>query len=229
MPMQKTIHIFLLLLISIFATAQNFSVSSTYTVMQGRSTEEVAPTVTLKNTSNTAIELRWEKIRNNVPQGWEVVVCDKQCYNTLIEGKTFTLAPGEVLSDFRVSFRPNGVEGIGNIEVKIYEVRNQLHATTVMFAASAQTSSTLGAHSSSNTPSIYPNPAIDHIQIQDIGENVKYLEVYNVVGRKVLDFSIRNDGNKYDVSELPRGMYMVRMLDRNRNILRTQRISKYNP
>ncbi|MFT5646651.1 MAG: hypothetical protein ACI976_001333, partial [Aureispira sp.] len=31
------------------------------------------------------------------------------------------------------------------------------------------------------------------------------------------------------VSNLPKGMYMVRMRDANGNIIRTQRISKYNP
>jgi hypothetical protein len=227
--MQKTVHIFLFLFFSILATAQNFSVSSTYTSSQGRNGEEVAPTVTLRNTGNTSIELKWEKIRNNAPQGWEIVVCDKQCYTGLVESKTFTLAPGESLNDFRVSFRPNGVDGIGNVEIKISEVRNPASSTTVVFAASAQNSGIGGNQNPSNTLNIYPNPAIDHIMIQDDGEQVKYLEVYNVVGRKIMDFSVRNDGVKYDVSSLPRGMYMVRMLDRNRNILRTQRISKYNP
>jgi hypothetical protein len=67
----------------------------------------------------------------------------------------------------------------------------------------------------------------DYIQIQD-GADVKYIEIHNALGRKVLDFNVVNSG-RYDIGDLARGMYMVRMLDRNRNIIRTQRISKYNP
>ena len=152
--MQKTIHIFLFLFISILASAQSFSVSSTYASSQGKNGEEVSPAISLKNTTNSNIELRWEKVRNNAPQGWEVVVCDKQCYTGLVDSKKFTLAPGESLNDFRVSFRPNGVDGIGNVEIKIYDVRNPASSTTVVFAASAQNSSMASTQSSANAPNI---------------------------------------------------------------------------
>jgi len=75
---------------------------------------------------------------------------------------------------------------------------------------------------------IYPNPATEFFMLNDANHQVKFLEVYNVVGRKLLEFHV-HEGDKYDVSSLNRGMYMVRMLDENRNVIRTQRISKYNP
>ncbi len=225
--MKKTILLSLFLLFNVLAQAQQLLVSSTYAAQQGRSSEEISPSVLVKNSSTRTMELRWERVRNNMPQGWDAVVCDKQCYNTLVDSKIFTLAPGESVSDFRVLFRPNGIEGIGNVEIKIYEVRNPSNTVTVAFSGSAQQSGGNSSFSGS-APSIYPNPAVDHIQIQD-GSEVKFLEIYNVVGRKIEDFTVNNGTGKYDVSELPRGMYMVRMLDRNRNIIRTQRISKYNP
>lgn len=223
--MKKTILLSFFLLANFLAQAQLY-VSSTYSSQQGRSSEEIAPSVTVKNNGNYSIEVRWERVRNNLPQGWDAVVCDKQC--TSSDAKTFTLAPGESISNFRVSFRPNGVEGIANMDIKIYEVRNQSNSITVNFSASASQSSGISAVSGSSTPSVYPNPAIDHIMVQDGNNEVKYLEIYNVVGRKIEDFTV-NSGGKYDVSGLPLGMYMVRMLDKNKNIIRTQRISKYNP
>ena len=65
--------------------------------------------------------------------------------------------------------------------------------------------------------------------VQDANNDVKFIEVYNVVGRKLSEFTVGNNSSKFDISDLQRGMYMVRMLDRNKNIIRTQRISKYNP
>ena len=166
------------------------------------------------------MELRWERVKNNMPSGWEALVCDRQCYSALLESRTFTLAPGESIPDFRVTYRPNGQEGIASAEIRVYEIKNPSNSVTISFTASAVSGSGSG-------PSVYPNPAVDYIQIQD-GSDVKYIEIHNALGRKVLDFNVVNSG-RYDIGDLARGMYMVRMLDRNRNIIRTQRISKYNP
>lgn len=166
------------------------------------------------------MELRWERIKNNMPSGWDALICERNCYSALLESRTFSLAPGESISDFRVTFRPNGQEGIANAEIKVYEIKNPSNAVTVSFTASA-------VSGSGNGPSVYPNPAVDYIQIQD-GSDVKYIEVYNALGKKIIDFNASSSG-RYDISDIARGMYMVRMLDRNRNIIRTQRISKYNP
>lgn len=230
--MQKLILLLFFISFTNLLQAQQLSVSSNYTTLQGRSHHEVAPSVVLKNTGNNRMTVRWEQVRANVPEGWEVVVCDKRCYSTLITKRSFTLDAGESLSDFRVSFRPNGINGIGTVEVKLYDASNPSNSQTIMFSASAQSSSLFNNNNATTAlekPSVYPNPAIEHIMLRDAESAVKFIEIYNVVGRKIKSFPIRHDGDKYDVGELPRGMYMVRMLDHNRNIIRTQRISKYNP
>jgi hypothetical protein len=227
--MKKNLLIFLFITFNLLLQAQQLLVSSTYAVQQGRNNEEIVPSVVVKNNSNRSMDLRWERVKNNLPYGWESVVCDKQCYSTLVESRTFTLSAGESLSDFRVGFRPNGIDGAGNTEIRIYEVKNPSNSVTVSFTGNAQQSNNSNNSVSNNILTIYPNPATEHIMLQDSNGEVKFLEVYNVMGRKVLDFTIVNSSAKYDVSELSRGMYMVRMLDKYKNIIRTQRISKYNP
>jgi hypothetical protein len=214
--------LFLTLLLSVnIAFGQQLSVSTSFATQQGRASEEISPSVLLKNNSGSTMELRWERVKNNMPSGWDALVCERNCYSALLESRTFSLAPGESISDFRVTFRPNGQEGIANAEIKVYEIKNPSNAVTVSFTASAVSGS------SGNGPSVYPNPAVDFIQIQD-GADVRYIEVYNALGKKIIDFNASSSG-RYDISDIARGMYMVRMLDRNRNIIRTQRISKYNP
>ncbi len=225
--MLRTIHFLLLFFIFQTVHAQQLQVSSNYSALQGRASEEISPAVLLKNNSNSTLELRWERTKSNLPEGWDAIVCDKQCYSTLVESRNFNLSPGETISDFRVSFRPNGHEGIGNVEIKIYEIKRPSNSVTVSFNSSA-TINNVGSFSNSTAPTVYPNPAVDFISIQDDGNQVKYIEIFNVVGRKVLEFTKGNNG-KYDIGDLPRGMYMVRLLDKNKNIIKTQRISKYNP
>jgi len=220
--MKTRLLTYTLFLFSLYAQAQQLVVSSTNASQQGKANEEINPSVVLKNNGSYTMELRWERVKNNLPQGWESVVCDKQCQNTYTESKSFTLAPGESIYDFRVSFRPNGFEGSGNTDIKIYEVKNPSNLVNVSFNASSTSSST------GSGPNIYPNPASEHIMVQDPNNEVRFIEIYNIVGKKISEYNINSTG-KYDVSDLQRGMYMVRMLDRNRHIIRTQRISKYNP
>ena len=76
-----------------------------------------------------------------------------------------------------------------------------------------------------NPISIYPNPATNYISI-DNAENVKQVAVFNLVGRKLLFFDDVEEDVHYDVSQLPRGMYLVRIIDYSNKIITTQRISK---
>ncbi|MCW5922838.1 MAG: T9SS type A sorting domain-containing protein [Saprospiraceae bacterium] len=73
--------------------------------------------------------------------------------------------------------------------------------------------------------SIYPNPVTEFISVQDKNDVVGFLVVYNLVGKKVKEFEFAK-GEQYSVAELPKGMYLVQILDRNRRNLTTQKIEK---
>lgn len=73
--------------------------------------------------------------------------------------------------------------------------------------------------------SIYPNPATNYISI-DRDDNVKEIAIFNLVGRKLASFDNVQKDIEYDVSNLPKGMYLVRVLDRSDKIITTQRVSK---
>ena len=231
--MLKTILITTFLLVAILLQGQSsFHASTTYATKQGQIDREVSPSIVLRNLTNKTIELSWEIEKTNLSEGWDAIVCDHQCYTSLVDKKTFKLAPNEVLHDFKVSFRPNGKQGMGNVVIYLYDVSNKEEtAETIIFSAAAQ-----GTHASihdfskeTTAPKVFPNPATEYIHIKDDYNRVALIEIYNVVGRKMSDFSVNHAGAKYDVSNLPKGMYMVRMRDANGNIIRTQRISKYNP
>lgn len=231
--MQKTILAILFFLhLGLYLTAQNtFHLSSTFATQQGNISKEVTPAVTIRNLSNRAIQLHWEIKKTNLSDGWQVVVCDHQCHTSLTTEHTFSLDANQLLHDFRVSFRPNGKEGIGTLELEVYDVNNPTARKTITFSGAAH-----GVISSSNqfekktaAPQIFPNPAIEFISIKDATEQVKTIEIYNVVGRKLQTIQVHQSDEQYDISRLPTGMYMIRMLDAKGAIVRTQRVSKYNP
>ena len=74
---------------------------------------------------------------------------------------------------------------------------------------------------------VYPNPAIDYIMITD-NEAVSQVWIYNILGRRVKTYNVEID-TKYDIRDLPRGMYIVRLVNRNSELVMTRRINKINP
>jgi len=71
---------------------------------------------------------------------------------------------------------------------------------------------------------IYPNPATSYIELTN-SSTVDQILIYNVVGKKMKSFIVKDDG-KYNVSDLPHGMYLVQLIGTNNKIIKTQRLSK---
>ncbi len=71
---------------------------------------------------------------------------------------------------------------------------------------------------------LFPNPVVSYFQLGH-SERVVRIHVVNPIGRKVRSFEYESKG-QYDISDLPRGFYLVQLLDAENTIVRTQRISK---
>lgn len=71
---------------------------------------------------------------------------------------------------------------------------------------------------------VFPNPVTTFIGISD-NDAVKNVRVFNLVGRQMKAFTFVK-GKKYYVGDLPKGMYLVQLLDNDNQILTTQRVSK---
>ena len=75
------------------------------------------------------------------------------------------------------------------------------------------------------TFSIFPNPAIDYVTIEDKTDAIRDVVVYNLVGRKIKSFD-KNVNDRYLISELPKGLYLVQLVGHQGEILTTQRFNK---
>lgn len=73
---------------------------------------------------------------------------------------------------------------------------------------------------------IYPNPASDYIEFNNSEAVVDKVVIYNLVGKPMMNLSAFEGKNRYDITELPKGMYLVQMLDPKGNVFTTKRINK---
>ncbi|HMG14465.1 MAG TPA: T9SS type A sorting domain-containing protein [Saprospiraceae bacterium] len=85
-----------------------------------------------------------------------------------------------------------------------------------------------GSYTNNTEPvkiTIYPNPSADYIQIQDKDNIVSTAVLYNLAGRKIRTFETEG-GNSLNISDLPKGMYLMQFLDSKDKLVGTQRLSK---
>ncbi len=72
--------------------------------------------------------------------------------------------------------------------------------------------------------SIYPNPVNDVFSVAitlDIGE----VRVYNILGREVSVYKTQ-DNKSFDAAHLKRGIYIVRIFDKQEQLIKALRMSK---
>ena len=71
---------------------------------------------------------------------------------------------------------------------------------------------------------VYPNPATEYFSVDGL-DRLKEVIVYNLVGQEVKRFNASLKA-KYDISELMRGLYLVRLVDQSEKVVKTVRLSK---
>jgi len=79
----------------------------------------------------------------------------------------------------------------------------------------------------SNLPelAVFPNPVTDNISVQDHADAVSEIIVFNLLGKKIKSFEAAK-GDNYYVGDLPKGVYLVQLIGRNKQTLKTQKIDK---
>lgn len=70
---------------------------------------------------------------------------------------------------------------------------------------------------------VYPNPTVDYIKVSN-NDFLEHVALYNLAGRKIKTFNYA-EGEKYYVGDLPKGMYLVQLIDEDRHTLVTRRIN----
>ncbi len=72
---------------------------------------------------------------------------------------------------------------------------------------------------------VFPNPATEYFSVNDNNDQVGHVLVFNIVGKQVKSFDFVK-GERYSVLDLPKGYYLVQLLDRNQKVLTTQKLDK---
>lgn len=170
----------------------------------------------IQNNTNEDIEVNWKRTKNDLPEGWNSLICDPvNCWAPFIDSNPEPLvipANGAMLLD--PHFQPNEIEGTGIVEICVWSIADSANVNVKMTYSVDAFTVDIEDNSLAQIK-VYPNPVRDNLTI-DVGTetNIRYVEIYSLVGRKMAHYSIPNRIDKYqiNVSALPEGMYFVKML-----------------
>ena len=193
---QRLSLIFSFLLLAAFAMAQSMSLSdspvSGTANLDDMSTnpDDVEAHTTITNNTNQTITLRWERVTNDTPDGWNTAVCDlNQCYFHTVSEQEFEMQPNES-GELIVHAYPGGgpgqldsaLPGNGTVELKIVNVDDETDFIMGVFNFTVTGEAIVSISDLEKAAiSLYPNPTTDFFRLEG-SEHVSNLVVYNILG-----------------------------------------------
>ena len=191
----------------------------------------------ITNLTSDTLFMRWERILNDKPDSWATAVCDiNLCYLSHVSTKDFILTPnftdGDMIVHAYPGMEPGGISmygaepGEATVKIKITNLSDASDTLIVEYNFTVTGSPILTISDVElEALKIYPNPASDYFRLTQTQE-IQELVVYNILGRKVAAFAV-NNGKSYDISNLPVGVYLVGMIDRDQETVKTIRLQKH--
>ncbi len=237
--MQKTLTVLLIVCLLSVGTlsAQSFTLSSdsvTGTDHARRADFVLKTTVTNLSTTKT-VNVKWKRYENSFDPSWlgnQICISGGNCFFYDVDTGTITIAANSS-ETFDAHFANDSATGSGYMRVRFYEeIDSAGSEKTAYFGANLTTYTSLATPLSNGSVSdiqIYPNPAKEFVIVKrpDL-MNVSRIEVYNMLGLKVItQFAEPNDASsRIDLLDLQKGVYMIRIFDKNNNVILTKSISK---
>ncbi len=199
--------------------------------------DDVIASAHITNNTSDSLFLRWERIVNDKPDSWNTAVCDVNlCYFPTVSSKEFILPPnlsgGEMLVHAYPGLEPGGIDengavpGTAHVKIRITNLNDAADSLITEYNFTV-TGSPIASISEVELKAlkIFPNPASGYFRLTETQE-IQQLVVYNILGRKVRTFDVTSDKN-YNIGDLPNGVYLVGMIDRDQETVKTLRLQKH--
>lgn len=190
------------------------------------SDEYVILETTVANAASSEANIWWDLDPTNLIEGWDYQLCDKNlCYNW-----NFQTCPPDNPNEFNanqewpftVKVRANGIAGEGSIDLHLTDANGTIIGTSVLDYSFSPTTSVEDLYGPEL--SIFPNPTSEDFQVRN-DQLVSKVAVYNIVGKRLFNYN-HVSGNTYNVAHLQKGMYLVRLFDKNDIVLNVFRLNK---
>lgn len=240
----KKYLLFALLSCGLFAVnnagAQSFSTQNGDTVIgyyNGVGNTNLTLANYIKSNNSAPVYLKWHVVpaATNM-NGWTSSgICDNyNCYPTTGAG-SILLGNSKVshpyydtgYADFHVFADGTGAT-VGNDAVVTIVLNDTInnYSKTVTFIAKKTAPTGIGNVANDDAIRMYPNPAREAINVTfDAAMDVHSIAVYSLIGKAVSVFKTSGTGARIDLSDVPAGVYLLRMANSNGQIVATRKFN----
>lgn len=189
----------------------------------------------ITNLTNEDLSLRWKRTEMVMPEGWTSGICDiNYCYG-IEEGRQDFILPAGSTGRLDVHIYPGGTPGsianganpgMSTVLLTVTNLNNTEDTLSGIYYVEVTGDPVI---SSTVNPEIqeiklFPNPTSEYFELSNPSGLVDQIAVHNILGRQVDQFNAVEQ--RFDVAELPQGLYLVSLMDDKENILKTMRLQK---
>ncbi|MBK6611884.1 MAG: T9SS type A sorting domain-containing protein [Sphingobacteriales bacterium] len=197
---------------------------------------EIIGHANVKYNGTQAATITWERTTNNLAgEKWRSLICDKvTCWSPTKSSNSFELQPGETtLMDTHIN-SPNASigNGTGFVVIKVTATDpgtgNVLGTVEINYTFDTWKTGLQKPTDLSSEIRLYPNPAKNFLNISyPAPVDVHYIEVYSIIGQLIDKIDMTYDfAKRINVSDWENGMYVVKLLNSNHQVIAKKVITK---
>ena len=222
---RNLLHTFILLLVANLAISQiDLDPQSIEFVGEGQ--ESITKYINISNNTGGTLNLYWEFVpADSYPEEWVTQICDINLCYAPDKLQSSSAMPNVIEDGTTVEFSFKVWNNNGNVDGTSYGILN-LYDDPDFTNLVASSSEPITSTNNINVQDlvIYPNPSTEFIQIKNDSE-VGSISIFNVVGRLVSTLN-HTEGMVHDITALRTGMYLVRLENKNGEVIKSMRLSK---
>lgn len=184
----------------------------------------------MKNKTNATINVLWTRQISMLPAGWSTYICDaNNCYADHVDKCPYNnpnIIGANDSATLDVHIFDDGNMGEAHIIMWVYEKEDTLNK----FRADYSFNKIVSNKDVKNIAiKVYPNPASNSFSVE-FNTGLTRVDLYSILGKKVTSYPAIQKGS-YDISWLDDGLYFVKLIGPNDQMLRTIRLQKrsYKP
>lgn len=211
--------------------AQSFVTNSgsADTVAEGYTPGDMFVNNYLRSNTGADITLNWRISTIDTTGGWHFIgFCDNDlCYNPpAVLENSYSPVYGINFEDFHAVF--NGDDAVMNssayVTVRVTDAVSGL-TRFLTFVAYKSPTGVVTATAVKNVK-IWPNPATTALNVSfNPNTGIRSVSVYNTIGKVVSQYRVQGSSAKLDISNLPAGVYILRLSGAKGELIETKRFT----
>jgi hypothetical protein len=171
----------------------------------------------ITNNSGSTVTIRWTRVVEQEPQGWDHAFCDKNlCYFGTVSSKTFELVDGEI-GVLKPVFYPFEIAGVGVMRLYyISETPGVMWADTAVYVAEAYELVGTAEAKLVKDIAVFPSPAQEVLHVVTANATLKgKWRITDALGKiwKYSDHENSTIAGQISVAQLPPGIYFLNVMD----------------